>query len=238
MLGYESREDMLDHPLSDFLIQPEQWEAEQRELAAVRLDPAAMKSLLRRRDGSTVTCLHAAALIRDTGGRVRRHREPRWISPSAARWNSACTASRNSRAAWWKVSPTWSWRWTARAAIRLSVRASRELLGFAPEEMIGTSLGERMDPQDRKQVRALFESMLAGERTEGTIEYLTQRKDGEMRLFRASASPLFEASGTHRGRHRLRPRHHRSQAHGAAVDPDRATRRHGPDDRRSRPRIE
>ncbi len=37
--------------------------------------------------------------------------------------------------------------------------------------------------------------MLSGERTQGNIEYLTQRKDGEMRLFRASASPLYGASG-------------------------------------------
>ncbi len=72
MLGYERREDMLDHPLSDFLLKPEQWEAEQRKLA-LSGSIHGQEVTLRRRDGSTVICLHAAALIRDTAGRVRRH---------------------------------------------------------------------------------------------------------------------------------------------------------------------
>ena len=194
MLGYERREDVLDHPLSDFLIEPEHWEAEQRELAlsgSIR----GQEVTLRRRDGSTVVCLHAAALIRDTAGRVRRHQgtliditERRAMEQSLHREQEfarrlvesfpdlVVALDRESRFTF--VSPR-----------------SRELLGFSPEEMIGTSLGERMAPRDRKQVRALFEAMLTGERTQGNIEYLTQRKDGEMRLFRASASPLYGASG-------------------------------------------
>ena len=49
-----------------------------------------------------------------------------------------------------------------------------------------------MDPRDRKEVRALFDSLISGKSSEGTIEYLTERKDGEMRLFRATASPLLD----------------------------------------------
>src|SRR6202040_1695894 len=32
MLGFDKREELLDHPLSEFLIEPEAWEVEEREL--------------------------------------------------------------------------------------------------------------------------------------------------------------------------------------------------------------
>ena len=194
MLGYERREDILDHPLSDFLLNPEQWEAEQRTLA-ISGAIHGQEVTLRRRDGSTVCCLHAAALIRDAAGRVRRHQgtlvditERRAMEHSLHREQEFArrlvesfpdlVVALDRENHYTFVSPR-----------------SKELLGLAPEEMIGTSLGERMAPRDRKHVRGLFEAMLSGERTQGNVEYMIQHKDGEMRLFRASASPLYGASG-------------------------------------------
>jgi PAS domain S-box-containing protein len=194
MLGYEKREDVIDHPLSEFLLQPEEWEAEQRELA--HSDAINGREVtLRRRDGSAIICLHAAARIRDTSGRIRRHqgtlvditgrreierrlhREQEFARRLVQSFpDLVIAADRDSHYSF--VSPR-----------------SKELLGFAPEEMIGTPLAVRMDPRDRKDVRALFDSMLAGRATEGTVEYLTERKDGEMRLFRASVSPLLDTAG-------------------------------------------
>ena len=194
MLGYEKREELFDRPLSEFLLQPEEWEAEQRELAS----SDAIKGhevTLRRRDGSSIVCLHAAARIRDSAGRIRRHqgtlvditgrreierrlhREQEFARRLVESFpDLVIAADREGRYSF--VSPR-----------------SRELLGFAPEEMIGTQLGARMDPRDRKEVRALFDSLLSGKSSEGSIEYLIERKDGEMRLFRATASPLLDNAG-------------------------------------------
>ena len=237
MLGYERREDVLDHPLSEFAIEPAQWETEQRELA-LSGSISGREITLRRRDGTTVTCLHAAALIRDTAGRVRRHQGT--LIDITERRDMEQRLHREQEFARRLVEsfPDLVVALDREGRYTFVSPRSRELLGFAPEEMIGTLFGERMTPKDRKQVRALIDAMLAGERTHGGIEYLNQRKDGEMRLFRASASPLLWGLWRDRRRHRLRARHYRSQAHRAAVDSDRATRGHGPDDRRGRPRIE
>ena len=107
MLGYEKREELLDHPLSEFLLQPEEWEAEQRQLAhsdAIN----GHEATLRRRDGSAIICLHAAALIRDTAGRVRRHQgtlvditERREIETALASRTGICAPPGA------RVSPTW-----------------------------------------------------------------------------------------------------------------------------------
>ncbi len=194
MLGYEKREDLVNHPLSEFLLQPEEWEAEQRELA--HSDAIyGHEVTLRRRDGSAITCLHAAARIRDSSGRIRRHqgtlvditagreierrlhREQEFARRLVESFpDLVIAADREGRYSF--VSPR-----------------SKELLGFTPEEMIGTHLGARMDPRDRKEARVLIDSLLSGEAAIASLEYLIERKNGEMRLFRATASPLLDNAG-------------------------------------------
>lgn len=194
MLGYESRDELLNHPLSEFVVNPEQWQANQRALAlsgAVR----DQEVTLRRRDGSTVTCLHAAALIRDTGGRVRRHQGTLVDITDRRAMEQRLHREEEFARRLVESFPDLVIALDRQGRYTFISPRSKELLGFSPEELTGTLLGERMAPRDRKQVRKLFESMLAGERNQSSIEYLAQRKDGEMRLFRASASPLYGASG-------------------------------------------
>ena len=190
MLGYEQREEVIGHPLSEFLLHPGQWEAEQTELA--HSDAIyGHEVTLRRRDGSTVTCLHAAARIRDTAGRIQRHQGT--LVDITRRREIELQLHREQEFARRLVQSFPDLVIAADRQGRYSFVSprSRELLGFAPEEMIGTSLGARMDPRDRKQVRALFDALVSGDRTEGESSSIsTERKDGEMRLFRATASPL------------------------------------------------
>jgi PAS domain S-box-containing protein len=194
VLGYEIRDELLDRSFKDLVCRVEEWESEQRELAqtgSIRNH----QIQLRRRDNSEITCLHAVALIRDTGGRVRRrqgtlvditehlameqrlHREQEFARRLVESFPDLVVAlDRDGHCTF--VSPR-----------------SKELLGFTPEEMVGTRLGQRTDPHDRKEVRALLESIFSGQSADGSLEFLLERRDGEMRLFRASASPLFDAEG-------------------------------------------
>lgn len=194
MLGYPNREELLNRSLSDFLLDPEQWEVHQRDLA-LSGSIHGQELTLRRRDGSTVTCLHAATLIRDTGGRARRHQGT--IVDITERREMEQRLHREQEFARRLVEsyPDMVVAVDRKGHYTFISPRSKELLGFAPEQLIGTLLWDRMAPRDRKQVRASFESMLAGEKTQSSIEYLERREDGEMRLFRASASPLYGASG-------------------------------------------
>jgi PAS domain S-box-containing protein len=194
MLGYEKREEMLDRPLSDFLFQPAQWEAAQRELAlsgTIR----GHEVTLRRRNGSTLTCLHAAALIRDTAGHVRRHQGT--LVDITERREMELRLHREQEFARRLVEsfPDLVIALDREGRYTFVSPRSKELLGFPPEEMVGKLLGERMEPRDRKEVRAFFDAVLSGQRTNGNIEYFTRHADGSTRLFRASASPLYAASG-------------------------------------------
>lgn len=194
MLGYEKREEVIGHPLSEFLLHPVQWEAQQSELA--HSDAIyGHEVTLRRRDGSSITCLHAAARIRDTAGRIQRHQGT--LVDITRRREMELQLHREQEFARRLVQSFPDLVIAADRHGRYSFVSPRshELLGFTPEEMIGTPLGGRMDLRDRKMFREIFDALVSGKSTEGCLEYLTERKDGEMRLFRATASPLLGASG-------------------------------------------
>ncbi len=194
MLGFDSREELIDHPLSDFLIRPEAWETEQRELnrsGAIQ----GHEVTLRCRDGSRITCLHAAAIIRDTGGRVRRHQGT--LMNITERREMELRLYREQEFARRLVQSFPDLVIAVDRQKRYTFISPRmtELLGYTPEELIGKLIGERMDTHDRKEVDAQLDDLISGARIEATVEFLTQHKDGEMRLFRATASPLLSTSG-------------------------------------------
>ena len=194
MLGYENRQGLLGRPLSEFFLQPEEWETERRQLAQSDV-VYGHEAMLRRSDGSALAALHASALIRDTAGRVRRCQgtlvdisERRQIETRLQREQEfarrlvesfpdlVVALDREGRYTF--VSPR-----------------SRELLGFAPEELIGSLFSERIEPHSRKEVQAFLDTVISGRCSNGSTEYLARRSDGETRLFRATASPLMDGSG-------------------------------------------
>ncbi|HEX9163435.1 MAG TPA: PAS domain S-box protein [Thermoanaerobaculia bacterium] len=59
--------------------------------------------------------------------------------------------------------------------------SAERILGFTSEELVGTSAFDRMHPDDRQRVRALFVAGLAESRAIGRIEYRTLHKDGSWR---------------------------------------------------------
>jgi PAS domain S-box-containing protein len=72
----------------------------------------------------------------------------------------------------------------------------KELLGFEPQELLGRRLAERLDPRDRGEFESRFESIRSSTSGEGTIlDVLVESRNGEMRLFRTTASPLLSESG-------------------------------------------
>jgi len=72
---------------------------------------------------------------------------------------------------------------------------SAELLGFSSEQLTGSALSERVEPHSWKELQGFLDSIMSGRCANGSTEFLARRQDGEIRLFRATASPLMNASG-------------------------------------------
>jgi two-component system NtrC family sensor kinase len=71
----------------------------------------------------------------------------------------------------------------------------KELLGFEPEELMGRRLADHLDPRDRGDFQRQFEAFRSSAGQEGAMmDVMLERRSGEIRLFRATASPLLSES--------------------------------------------
>ena len=194
MLGYANAADLLGRPLSEFFLHPEDWENEQRQL--VQSDILHRhEAILRRRDGSAVSALHASALIRDTGGRVRRRQgtlvdisERRQIETRLQREEEFARRLVESF-------PDLVVALDREGRYTFVGPRSKELLGFTPEELVGSLVSEHIEPHSRKELQLFWTTIISGQCANGSIEFQMRRSDGEMRLLRATASPLMDGSG-------------------------------------------
>ena len=196
MLGYESREELYNLPLQDLFQQPSEWGAQQKQMGPGGILQG-YEVALRCRDGSVVTCLHNAAALRDSGGKIsrlqgtfvditaRRQIERRLHQQQEfARRLMDCfpdlvvALDRDGRCTF--VSPR-----------------CQELLGYQPEEMmVNRRLTEHLDPQDRTDFESWLESIrISAGSTASSMDVSLETRSGEMRLFRTTASPLLSESG-------------------------------------------
>jgi PAS domain S-box-containing protein len=71
----------------------------------------------------------------------------------------------------------------------------KEVLGYPPEFFVGRQFGEVIAPDDMPEMKRLFRALVTGEQRLVTYEYSARHQDGTTRLLRASASPMYDASG-------------------------------------------
>ncbi len=194
MLGYENREELLGRTLSEFFLQQQGWESERRQLAQSDVMHG-HEVLFRRKDGSPMAALHASALIRDTAGRVRRRQGTLVDITERRQIENRLQQEQEFARRLVESFPDLVIALDREGRCTFVSPRSRELLGLSPEEMIGTSLNERLDPPSRKEMESFLETIISGKCTNGSTEFCIRRNDGENRLFRATASPLMDASG-------------------------------------------
>ncbi len=153
------------------------------------------EAMLRRSDGSGLAALHASAQIRDTAGRVRR-RQGTFVDITERRqMESRLQREQEFARRLVESFPDLVIALDREGRYTFVSPRSTELLGFLPEQLIGSLFSERIEPHSRIDVQAFLDSIISGQCSNGSTEFLIRRNDGETRLFRATASPLMDASG-------------------------------------------
>lgn len=190
MLGRESKEELLDTNVRDLYVDP----GARGELMDLLSREGATRNheiTLRKKDGSHIVCLDTSSAIRDSSGKIvrfqgalvditerrqiekRLHEEQEFARRLVASFpDLIIVLDREFRYTF--VSPNIT-----------------QLLGFAPEDLLGKVVGERSHPDDSNSMLELARAVLRGETTFGALEYRTRHKDGSWRIFRATASPLY-----------------------------------------------
>ena len=194
MLGCPNKEDLKAHKFGDRYSDPSQ-----RDVLVGRImDQGSVQDvdiLFRRKDGNEIHCLASGFAIRDSFGKViriqgtlvditerievdeRLRREQEFVRQLVANFPEMI-AVLNLEGKYTFVSSR-----------------IHELLGRAPEDVVGKSLGTLAHPDDLPRLASSLKQFVSGSSKSAQIEYRTRHADGSWRMLRASVSPLFDAAG-------------------------------------------
>ncbi len=195
MLGYESKEDLLEHDLNDVLP-----DKEQRRLLSQEVDShpnvlQAKEITLQRKDGSPLICLNTAVAVRDIHGKVSRYHgaimditERREIERRLYKQQEFARRLVDSFPDLILVLDT-------AGNYTFTSPRMKDVLGYEVEESDVQPLGERTHIEDRGALRKLFAEIVAGKQLFASLEIRVRHKLGEYRRIRCHFSPLCDETG-------------------------------------------
>jgi PAS domain S-box-containing protein len=194
MLDYETKQDLQSVNLREIYVDA----AECDSLVDEVLKKGAIEDraiVLRRKDEKAIHCLLSSAVTRGATGQVLRiqgtivdvserwqmernlHKEQEFVRSLVASFPDVI-AVLDLQGVYTFVSPL-----------------VQDVLGRPASEFIGKALGDNVHQDDAKKLRATFQKVAFGEGAEGQFEYRTKHADGNWRVLRASASPLYDSAG-------------------------------------------
>lgn len=94
-----------------------------------------------------------------------------------------------------ELASDWLWEVDERGLYTYVSPRIREFLGYEPEEALGKSPFEFMDPAEAARVGALFGPLVAARQPFRDLENLNRHKGGGLVYLETSGSPIFDASG-------------------------------------------
>lgn len=194
MLGFDTKEELLRQNFSDLYDDP----AERQKLIRLLGEKGSMQNaefVLRRRDGRKIYCVTSGFAIRDASGKAVRlqgiitdvserreierklHREQEFGRQLIECFpDLIAVMDREGRFTY------------------VSDRA-REILGVTPERYLGRRIGSSTHPDDRAPLLRMVREIVEGRSNYSQIESRVRRADGEWRILRTSASPMFDEEG-------------------------------------------
>ncbi len=70
-----------------------------------------------------------------------------------------------------------------------------DILGVTPEEYVGKPIGQRIGPEDRSKLMQMFRNAVSGHKGQEQIEIRAQHANGNWKILRVIANPLFDDKG-------------------------------------------
>jgi PAS domain S-box-containing protein len=194
MLGYDSREELLGKKVSEVFVDQEQRSILAREVNR-QPAPEGREITLCRKDGQPIICLNTSTAVRDSAGTIVRYQgaladisERRAIEKRLHQQQEFARRLVDSL-------PDLIFVVDAERRYTFVSPKVKEVLGFEPQEFIGTLYGERTHLEERSAALAVFDDVLQGKRNFASIEIRVRHKQGEWRRLRCHFSPLFDENG-------------------------------------------
>jgi diguanylate cyclase (GGDEF)-like protein/PAS domain S-box-containing protein len=122
-----------------------------------------------------------AILVRDISERERRRRT---LAEHQARLQDIIDSMAD-----------WVWEVDGEARYTFASERVRDVLGYAPDELIGKSVFELMSPDDSERIRAEFTAVAAAGESFRDLENTCLAKSGETRIMATSGAPIRDTAG-------------------------------------------
>jgi PAS domain S-box-containing protein len=198
MLGYSSKEELLTKKVSEIFVDPQQRAILMQEVDAQQT-PQAREVTLRRKDGRAITCLNTSSAVRDTSGRVVRYQGA--LADITERLSIEKRLYQQQEFARRLIEsfPDLIFVVDPQGRFTFVSPKAKEVLGYEPVEMIGTTFGERAHSEDRTAAVGVFDELVNGKRNFASIEVRVRHKSGDWRRVRSHFSPLFDVNGAIEG---------------------------------------
>jgi PAS domain S-box-containing protein len=196
ILGFDNKEDLLNREIASLYRKPEDRAEEQKQLSDLGFLRAHEITLKHKQDGRDVVAVHTTAAIRDPAGKFVRYQgtfvdvtEQREMERRLHREQEFAGRLMDSF-------PDLVFALDIDGRYTFLSPQVFNILGFRPEELLGKRIGGITDPADRPAMLELFDDLVYKRLSEGQIEYRAQHKNGAWLVFRASARPLHDETGS------------------------------------------
>jgi PAS domain S-box-containing protein len=194
MLGYSSREELMSTNAKELFFDS----GERAAMAAVLEEQGrlvAREIVLRRKDGTHLTCLDTATLVRDLAGRPVRYQGILVDISGRLEMERSLREQQEFARRLIESFPDLIVVLDREGNFTFVSNRIREVLGLAPSDLLGVRHALRAHPEDRAHVEALVQEILSGAKTNDTLEYRSQHRDGTWRMLRATVAPLADSGG-------------------------------------------
>jgi PAS domain S-box-containing protein len=194
MLGYDSKEDLLSHRVSDVFADSAERTSLMEEVER-QPAPQGREITLLRKDGSPIYCLNTTSAVRDTSGRVIRYQGS--IMDITARRQMERQLHKEQEFARRLVDNFPDLILVVDSTSHYTFVSPRctDILGYELSETVNMELGGRTHAEDLPILLALFNDILEGRQTFASLEIRVRHKLGEWRRIRFNFSPLADETG-------------------------------------------
>src|SRR5215470_16571693 len=194
ILGYESKEELLSHKVSE-IFSDETLRTSVR--AEVDRQPIVegREIVLIRKDGKPITCLNTAAAVRDNTGKIVRYQGA--LMDVTARREIERSLHKQQEFARRLVDsfPDVIFVLDTQGRYTFVSPRVKDVLGMEAEETMAKGFGECVHHEDQGALKSLYAEMVARQKTFSSLELRIRHKAGDWRNILAHFSPLSSEAG-------------------------------------------
>jgi PAS domain S-box-containing protein len=195
MLGFESKEEIINLKISSLYRNSKDRLEERSKLKEIGFLGAREVMLKHRQEGREIVAVHTTAAIHDAAGNFLRY-QGTFVDVTEYREMERRLHTEQEFARRLMDSfPDLVVVLDCESRYTFVSPQVFDVLGYQPEELIGKRVGSRTEFHDRAVSQKLFDDLISNRVPDGQFDYRTQHKNGEWRVFRASARPLHDESG-------------------------------------------